>query len=583
MEALFEQLRPAEEAAREFLAGIAFPLSPVLLFLRFVFPLLAILIFGRCMWPLLSGGRPAKPYAYLGLPNGAKLPLTHWENSVGRGKNCDAQIDMPSVSRTHAVISRRGGGWRVTDIGSLGGVKVNGTPCEGWAEVSEGDSLAFADVEVTFLPALEGMEPPEARTFAVRAAEIAAGFRPGTTLLFILLFQVLGVIEMSLLAGEDFSIIPPVVFGFLVLLEAIYYFVTRGRGKRYIEPELLAFFLCGIGLFVAAAADPYSMLKQFFAVLLGVGLFLVLSFFLNNIDRTRIARYLFAFGAVGLLAVNLILAETRFGARNWIQIGPLSFQPSEFVKIAFVFAGGATLERLLTKQNLIKFIGFSGVCIGAMALMRDFGGALIFFVAFVVILFMRSGDLRLIAVISTGTAAGAFVVASFMPYIAARFEAWRHAWDFVDTKGYQQTRTMIYTASGGLTGVGSGQGYLRGVAAADTDLVFGLVAEEWGLIVAMVCALTPVAFAVFAALSVRASRSALYAITACGAAAVLLTQAALNVFGSLDILPLTGVTLPFISNGGSSMTACWGLLACIKAVDERHRAQAVPDDAGGAL
>lgn len=574
MKDLFAGAEEWESAIRSALSGMDGVSDAVTFVTRFIFPFLAIAIFLRCLWPLMSGGRRPRPWAYLVMFNGERLPLVHWENSVGRGKHCDVVVNVPTVSRTHAVISLKRDGWYITDLASSGGVTVGGETREGTSPLADGDRVGLADVTLTIIPAEgEPEEPPGRRTFAVRAAEAAQNLRPGATLLFILLFQLVGVASFCLATGESFSILVPGAYLVFMALECLYYFFTRGKKRRHIEPELLAFFLCGVGLFVVAAASPESMAKQVAAIVLGMALFLCLTFFLNNIERARAARYVFAAGAILLLAANLALAQTRFGARNWISIGPVSFQPSEFVKVAFVFAGASTLERLLTRRNLILFMGFSGVCVGALALMRDFGAAAIFFLGFLVMAFMRSGDVRVIAIVTAVTGVGAFIAVYFLPYIASRFSAWRHVWEFADTTGYQQTRTMVYTASGGLMGVGAGNGYLRYVAAADTDLVFGVVAEEWGLIVALVCALAPLALAVFSFMSVKASRSSFYAIAACGAAVILLAQAALNVFGSLDILPLTGVTLPFVSNGGSSMVACWGLLACIKSVDGRYRAQ----------
>jgi cell division protein FtsW (lipid II flippase) len=159
----------------------------------------------------------------------------------------------------------------------------------------------------------------------------------------------------------------------------------------------------------------------------------------------------------------------------------------------------------------------------------------------------------------------------FLPYIASRFEAWGHVWQFADSIGYQQTRTMIYAASGGLIGLGGGNGYLVGIPASDTDLVFGILCEEWGLIVALAAVLTIIFLAFLVLFLMRGCKSSFYAISACGAASIFMIQTALNVFGSLDILPLTGVTLPFVSNGGSSMVVCWALLSFIKAADERYR------------
>ena len=123
----------------------------------------------------------------------------------------------------------------------------------------------------------------------------------------------------------------------------------------------------------------------------------------------------------------------------------------------------------------------------------------------------------------------------------------------------------MYAASGGLFGVGLGNGYLKDIFAGDSDLVFGMLCEEMGVIVVVAIAM----LILFARNDATRSRSTFYSISACAAAGLLLFQTCLNVFGATDVLPLTGVTLPFISLGGSSMMAVWGLLAFIKASDER--------------
>ena len=211
---------------------------------------------------------------------------------------------------------------------------------------------------------------------------------------------------------------------------------------------------------------------------------------------------------------------------------------------------------------------FSGICIGSLALMRDFGTAAIYFVTMLIIMFMRSGDLKIITAVSVGVGAAAIAVANFVPYVKRRFMTYRHAWEYAADKGYQQTRTMIAIASGGLFGLGGGNGNLDKVAAADTDLVFGILCEEWGLIIALCLALCFVLFAIYAWRRIPSSNSAFYAIAACAASGLFIFQISLNIFGSTDLLPLTGVTMPFISNGGSSMIASWALLSFIKAVGE---------------
>ena len=165
---------------------------------------------------------------------------------------------------------------------------------------------------------------------------------------------------------------------------------------------------------------------------------------------------------------------------------------------------------------------------------------------------------------------GAFLILKFKPYVAQRFEAWRHVWEHVnESGGYQQTRVLSYSASGGLFGLGLGDGWLKKVFASTQDLVFGMICEELGILLAVVIVLTLALLMVYARSDVTRSRSTFYSISACAAGGMLLFQTCLNVFGATDVLPMTGVTLPFISLGGSSMVAVWGLLAFIKASDER--------------
>lgn len=305
-------------------------------------------------------------------------------------------------------------------------------------------------------------------------------------------------------------------------------------------------------------------------MLLGLFSFVVLGLFLRDLAIAKKLRWPVAIAACALLAFNVLFGQQLFGARNWVSIGPLSFQPSEFVKVAFILAGAETMDRLFTRRNLIFTILFSLFCVGCLALMSDFGTALIFFVAFLAIAFLRSGDLPSIAMICAAACAGCGVILKFKPYIANRFAAWRHVWEFADSTGYQQTRTMSAAASGGLFGNGADNGWLKYVGASNTDLVFGMVAEELGLIIATLAVLCIVTFSLFAIRAAATSRSSFYTIAACSASTMLVFQTALNVLGSVDLLPLTGVTFPFLSAGGSSMIACWALLAFIKAGDNRQ-------------
>lgn len=357
-------------------------------------------------------------------------------------------------------------------------------------------------------------------------------------------------------------------FGIYILVEYIYFIGARLLLKRKgFEVELIAFLLTSIGLSITTSVYPDKALKQLVAVLIGIFGFVFLQWLLRDLKRVSFLRIPAAIGAVGLLAFTLVFAGFTNGAKNWLYIGGISIQPSELVKVVFIFVGAATLEKLQSNKSLTKFIIFAFACVGALFLMYDFGTALIFFFTFIVISFMRSGDIRTLVLVCTVALMGGLIVLMFRPYVANRFAAYGHVWEYFDTSGYQQTRTMIYSASGGLFGVGLGNGELRDIFAATEDLVFGVVCEEFGMIMAGAILLSYVALLVYSIRHSKYARSSFYAICACAASSLMLFQSSLNVFGVNDILPLTGVTLPFISRGGSSVICCWMLLAFIKSVD----------------
>ena len=398
--------------------------------------------------------------------------------------------------------------------------------------------------------------------------------RPVNWLFLLLLMtacQIFCAIQILTNGGEDIvkgTIIA--VFALYITVEWTYFIVFAGflRRKSF-EVELIAFFLSGIGLALTTSVYPNKAYTQLIAILLGIGVFIVLLWILSDIDRVVKLRMPVAILSIAALVFTLIFAKNINGARNWIVIGNglLSIQTSEIVKVAFIFVGAATLETLQSTKLLTKYIIFAVTCVGLLFIMKDFGTALIFFFTFVIIAFLRSGDIKTIFLICAGALIGGIGVLTFKPYVANRFNSYRHIWEFADTKGYQQVRLLIYSVSGGLFGLGLGNGKLRGIYASTEDLAFGMVCEEFGIIIAFTVLLTFVALVVYSIRYSVASRSSFYSIAACAASALLLFQTALHVFGATDLLPWTGVTLPFISRGGSSMMCCWGLVALIKAID----------------
>lgn len=576
LDTILQTIQQGISSLGTFLSGLSLPVpggalealgAVGLLALHVLTAVVALLIFMRCASSLLRGRTEEETWGFFSLPNGAKLPLNHWENIIGRAGSCDIVLNFATVSRQHAAVQRDEDGlWTIYPLGGKGGVAVNGKKVQYQKAITVGDKVTVGGVDLYFFPA--GAE--ELQRQSKQRQRPGRRVKPTGTLAYLSIFQGLLLLQLVYAKGPEHLAALLGCFG--VLCGAMWglYALYRLFRRTGFELESLAFLLTTVCLCITASSSISTLPKQTVSVLLGLFCFIVLGLFLRDLAIAKKLRWPVAIAACALLAFNVLFGEQLFGARNWVSIGPLSFQPSEFVKVAFILAGAETMDRLFARRNLIFTILFSLFCVGCLALMSDFGTALIFFIAFLAIAFLRSGDLPSIAMISAAAVAGCGVVLKFKPYIANRFAAWQHVWEYADTTGYQQTRTMSAAASGGLFGNGPDNGWLKYVGASNTDLVFGMAAEELGLIIAVILVLSIITFALFTFKAAATSRSTFYTIAACSTSTLLVFQTTLNVLGSVDLLPLTGVTFPFVSCGGSSMIACWALLAFIKAGDNRQ-------------
>ncbi len=553
----------AEILASGAVGGAALVLS------RFLLPLLAILILVRCGRSLMQSRLETETWGQLVLPGGEHLPLNHWENMIGRSRQADVRLKNKTVSRAHAVLSRnQKGEWTLYPLRSKNGVLVNGARVIAATPIHPQDIITFADVSANFLPSTA----EEERAQAERRTRPGKVFSPFVTLLLLSLFQEL--LAFLLIRTAEVEYQSTILICFTALCAAMWalYVIYRIFHRTGFELETLAFFLTSLCLTVTAESLPSTLYKQLFCVMVGLVLFFALSISLRSLRFMERIRWPLAVFSMLLLTFNVLFGARLFGAKNWIAIGPISFQPSEFVKIVFVLVGAATLDKLYERKNLVYSLGFSVFCMGCLGLMSDFGAALIFFVAFLAITFLRSGDLASVLFMVAAAFSGGYIILQYKSYIFERFAVYRHVWEDASGYGYQQTRTMSAIASGGLFGRGVGSSWLLNIGAANTDLVFGVVAEELGLLIALCAVIAIILMALFAVRETTIARSSFYTIAACSTAMLLVVQTMLNVFGSTDLLPLTGVTLPFVSCGGSSMISCWALLAFIKAADTRQNA-----------
>ncbi|MCR4710140.1 MAG: FtsW/RodA/SpoVE family cell cycle protein [Clostridiales bacterium] len=609
--------------------GVSLGDAIVSITIRPIFVFLALYVLVRCIVSLVKSKNPPEVWAYLKVAryaegeNGEMIkvsesnePLTHWENVIGRARSCDISVSDKNMSRNHGLLIRdEEGNWTFRDLGSVNGTWLSSgeTPEESYKDyrtkvysmrnayldyiaesepkhasnefiqISKGKGieapaigLEYGDVlragltEFTLLPT--SLEEKN-NNLNLRKTDTKV-MTAGPAMAALTLFQILTFFQLWLAKGEDYSITLATAFGGLMLIEWLYYGALRVSHRAGFEMEVIAFFLSTLSLAVVASKSPDALMKQTLCIAIGVAVMFIMCIYLRDLERSKVIRWILVIGTVVLFALNLALAATTYGAKNWISIAGFTFQPSELVKVAFIWVGAGTLDELFRKKNLYLFMAFSLFCFACLGLMGDFGTAMIFFVTYLVISFLRSGDFTKLFLVLGAAAAGGFMILRFKPYIADRFATWMHVWDpdLVDAAGFQQSRTLCASASGGLLGVGAGEGWLNGVFAADMDLTFGMLIEEWGLIIACFAVFAILTLAFFAIRSITSGRSTFYTIAACGATSMLVFQTMLATFGCTDILPFTGVTFPFVSNGGTSMMVSWALLAFLKSADTRLHA-----------
>ena len=541
---------------------------------RWIFAVLAAYILLISIVSLLSTRATPEIWGYFMVEDGGGYPITHWENVIGRSKSTDIRIPLRTISNNHALLVRRSEDkWMIKDLGSGSGTRVNGYTLdpEKRYTISPGDVIEMGGTRSTITP--PSIEETRNNRYMRRLDKEPVA--PWKILLAITLFQLMTIVQLVLSMGTDITASSLISIVVLSAVMWAYVMVFNTLGRRGFEMEMIAFFLSTINLAVTASSDPGAVFKELFAILLGLALMIFMCVYMRDISRLRKIKPVLIGLSVIALIINLVFGTAKYGATNWIKIGESgSIQPSEIVKLAFIVIGAGTLEELYEKRNTIVYAVFSLFCLGCLAMMSDFGTALIFFATYLVVSFLRSGDFS--RFILTGAAAGAMglIVLKFKPYIASRFDAWGHVWEpqFMDDLGYQQTRTMSFGAGGGLLGLGAGNGSLKYVGASNTDLVFGFVMEEWGFIIAVLAVLCIATLSVFAVMHIVAGRSTIYTILACSAATMFLVQTMLNVFGAIDLFPLTGVTFPFVSTGGTSLMTSWAMLAYFKAADMRRDA-----------
>ncbi len=369
------------------------------------------------------------------------------------------------------------------------------------------------------------------------------------------------------LATGELRVLPLYFFqlAFFILADIIQRRIyTRGIPMLYQNMMLLL----AVGFLMLTRLSFESAVKQFIMAVLAYCLCSFLPWVLKRFPGLIRFGGLYALTGLGLLAVVLLAGSEIFGAKNWLTIKNFTFQPSEFVKLTFVLAMAALLIREAKSKyrNLLLVSVVAALHVGMLALSNDFGGALIFFVVYLLMLFVISADILFpLAALLSGSLA-ALLAYRYSGHIRERVLAWQNPFSCIENEGYQVAQSLFAIGSGEWLGTGLGEGMPKTVPVVKSDFIFSAISEEFGAIFAALLLCVFVNCIIWMmTLALERKQPFFFAVTT-GAVALFGVQLFLNVGGVIKLIPSTGVTLSFISYGGSSLFSSVFLFQGIQAM-----------------
>lgn len=329
----------------------------------------------------------------------------------------------------------------------------------------------------------------------------------------------------------------------------------------------IANFLCALGVLVLYSTDigagTTRGMQQ--AMYYGVGILamLVCILLVRYVRRWDWLIKLVMLGAAGLMVLPLAIGTEQNGATNWIVVGGMSLQPSEVVKIALLLVLGWYMGR----RRFWPWFLFAAFCLVVLMLQADLGTALIYYITTLLLFYAATGNLPLSALGVAGGCGAAVLGYQMFAHVKKRVAIWRNPWIYYETSGYQIVQALMAIASGGLFGVGLGLGAPRVIPVYFTDCIFAVICEQFGILFGILVLVMYVILILRGASIAMNARHSFHALISMGATVMLGVQTFIIIGGVLKMIPLTGVTMPFVSYGGTSMVSCMGLIGLIQGVE----------------
>ena len=329
-------------------------------------------------------------------------------------------------------------------------------------------------------------------------------------------------------------------------------------------------FLLDISLIMLARLNMALAYRQLMWMCVGFAAAVFIPLIINMIPRFEAFEKLYIILSFALVLSTIFFGSTEYGSTNWIYIGPLSFQPSEMVKFLFVFYLASVFRKKVEFKEFIITGALSAMLVMLFVFQRDLGSALIFFMTYLVMLYIATSNGSLVLLGIGGFSVASVIAYNLFSHVRVRVAAWKNPWADIDGGGYQIVQSLFAIGTGGLLGSGLTRGMPTSIPVVTKDFIYAAVCEEFGTIFA-ICML-----GVFIVLFVRGMMIACvckrryYSILCAGFTAMMAFQTFIIVGGVIKLIPLTGVTLPFVSYGGTSVTVSILIIGFIQWVNGYH-------------
>lgn len=325
-------------------------------------------------------------------------------------------------------------------------------------------------------------------------------------------------------------------------------------------------FLCALGVLLLYRINPEYGLEQALHYGIGLACMLVTIVLVHKLRSWRWIAFLLIFLSLGALALPIVVGTTINGAKSWIKIGDQSLQPSELVKLSLLIV----LAYYMSRHRMLPWLFLSVSSLGILMLQKDLGTALLYYSTTLLMYYASSSNLPMTLLGLLGGGGAAVTGYYLFDHVRKRVAAWRNPWSDYAVSGFQIVQSLIAIASGGLLGVGLGLGSPRDIPEYTSDFIFAVLCEQFGVLFGL-CVLLIYVILLWRGVSIAmASREGFHALLAMGCVLMLGVQTFVIIGGVIKLIPITGVTLPFVSEGGTSLVSCLCLIGMLQGVASRN-------------